>query len=268
MIRFAPLITSAHNTWIKSLQRLHRSAERRSQKKFLIEGTHLIEEAIATRWPLAAICFDSQWAESNQSLLESVQADPLRKDVILQPVSKEVLARLGSTDSACMVVGVAVSKPIDHSPLARQSLAIAVESLQDPGNLGSLIRIAAAANLSSIILSPDSVDPTNPKVLRATAGQWFRTPPIVTDLPAQLESQRSMQVQILAAAAEGESYWNCDLTKPTMLVLGNEGAGLSPQVRSIASGLVSIPMCKEVESLNVAVCGALLIFEAQRQRRT
>ena len=148
------------------------------------------------------------------------------------------------------------------------SLAIAVESVQDPGNLGALIRIAAAAGIGPIILSPDSVDPFNPKVLRSTAGQWFRGPPVVVDILSLLRSQRKKNVQILAASANGKSFWECDLTVPTIFLLGNEGAGLSSELRAEATDVIAIPMAEGVESLNVAVTGALLIFEAQRQRKT
>ncbi len=268
MIRFQPIISSHHNEWFKSAMRLHQVSERRDRCQFLIEGTHLVEEAIATGWPLESICFETAWAEQNKLLLDRLIADPQRRGVLLQPVTTDILRRLSTTSSRSPVVGVAIHPANDESEITPISLALAVESLQDPGNLGSMIRIAAAANVSQVYLSRDSVSPTNPKVLRSTAGQWFRSPPIVTDLPSFLKQQAASSVQILAACAEGESFWKSDLTRPTLFLLGNEGNGLGSEIRTLATGKISIPMATGVESLNVSIVAALLLYEAQRQRKT
>lgn len=267
-MRLEPKITSVQNAWVKTIKRLHHSSNRHEQQKFLIEGSHLVEEAIVTGWPLEAICFDANWALNNQEMLAAIDKDATRRNVLLQPASESILRRLSTTDSACSVIAVALQgESIAFAP-RELSLAIAVETVQDPGNLGALIRIAAAAGIGPIILSPDSVDPFNPKVLRSTAGQWFRGPPVVVDLISLLRSQRKKNVQILAASANGKSFWECDLTVPTIFLLGNEGAGLSSELRAEATDVIAIPMAKGVESLNVAVTGALLLFEAQRQRKT
>ncbi len=266
MTRLQSLISSNHNDWFKSVMKLHQASERRDQRKFLIEGTHLVEEAIATNWPLESLCFEETWADQNQNLLNRIATDPSRDKVILQPATKDILNRLSTTTSRTPVVGVAYLHervPKSQNPA---TLALAVESLQDPGNLGSLIRIAAAAGVGQVYISEDSVAPTNPKVLRSTAGQWFRSPPVVTDLKQFLRAQKAASWQILAASAEGKSYWETDLTQPTLFLLGNEGSGLSSEMLSLATDKISIPMAVSVESLNVSVAGALLLYEAQRQR--
>ena len=261
-----PIITSVNNTWIKSLKKLHSTSHRNEQKRFLIEGQHLLEEAIATRWPLDAICFSPNWGKSNHDLLSDFAKHALYKQALLQTVSDEILQRLSTTHSSCPVIAIAHSPESNLRTSNMLTLAIAAESLQDPGNVGALIRITAAVGMSPVILSSDSVDPTNPKVLRATAGQWFRNPPITTDLIPFLHTQRKGQVQILAASSDGPSYWECDLTVPTIFLLGNEGAGLSVEIRAESTGSIAIPMASGVESLNVAITGALLTYEAQRQR--
>ena len=266
-MRFQPIISSHHNEWFKSAMRLHQASERRDRCQFLIEGTHLVEEAIATGWPLESICFDEAWAEQNKLLLDRLVADPNGMKVLLQPATTDILRRLSTTSSRSPIVGVAVHRANDECEITPISLALAVESLQDPGNLGSMIRIAAAAGLSQVYLSKDSVSPTNPKVLRSTAGQWFRSPPIVTDLPSFLKQQAASSVQILAACAEGKSFWKSDLTRPTLFLLGNEGNGLSAEIRALATAQISIPMASNIESLNVSIAAALLVYEAQRQRK-
>ena len=264
---FQSLITSHHNETFKSVLRLHQASERRDRRLFLIEGNHLVEEAIATGWPLESLWYEESWAEENRSLINQIASDQDRIGLLLQPASSDLLRRLSTTTSRTPVVGIAihaVELPIQTRPI---SLGLVVESIQDPGNLGSMIRIAAAAGIGQIVLSRDSVSPTNPKVLRATAGQWFRSPPLVTDLPIFLRQQTAVSVQILAASADGNSFWEHDLTLPTVFLLGNEGSGLTTEIMEMATGTVSVPMAKGVESLNVSITSALLIYEAQRQRK-
>jgi len=266
-LRFQPVISSHHNEWFKSVQRLHQSSERRDQGRFLIEGTHLVEEAIATGWPLESICFEESWAEGNKLLLDQIQADPNRRQVLLQPATTDILRRISTTSSRTPVIGIAIQKPKVQSKPNPISIAFALESVQDPGNLGSMIRIAAAAGLEQVYVSSDSVAPTNPKVLRSSAGQWFRCPPIVTELPAFLKTQKAASLQVLATCAEGPCFWDVDLTRPTIFLMGNEGSGLSSEIRSLATGEVSVPMTTGVESLNVSITAAILVYESQRQRR-
>lgn len=270
---FLPIIQSTQNEWVKSIRKLHNRSERVQQKRFLIEGIHAVEEAVANSWPLAAIIFESKWGQSHGSVLAALRAKWNVSKTLLQPVSSEVIQKLSTTDSPCSVLGVA---ELDDFRLRTQnpprqaydaSFVIAVEALQDPGNLGTLIRVSAASGFGPIHLSDDSVDPTNPKVLRSTAGQWFRNPPLTTDsLKTWIRNRKSAGYQILAACAEGKSMWNCDLSINTILLLGNEGAGLSPDLRAEATGTIAVPMSAGVESLNVAVSGALIAYEALRQR--
>ncbi len=103
-------------------------------------------------------------------------------------------------------------------------------------------------------------------MLRSSAGQWFRLPPQrLSSIVSIRDSIPEQRLQILGAAADGKNYWDFDFTRPTLFVLGNEGAGLSVEARSSVDGLVSIPMAANIESLNVAVAGALLLYEAKRQ---
>ena len=165
------ILTSVRNPWIKQLRQLQRKKGRREQGCFEVEGTHALREAIATQWPLSAICFTAEWLENSGKLLERVAAD-----VRQQLVGPEVLAAIASTQNPDGVVTICRQQ----EPPRRQqfpSLGLAVATLQDPGNLGTLIRSAAAVGCDGIWLSEDSVDPENPKVLRASAGQWFRQPP-------------------------------------------------------------------------------------------
>jgi TrmH family RNA methyltransferase len=182
-------------------------------------------------------------------------------------VSESVLEAIATTVSPDGIVATAPRQSPQAIP-AVPTLGLALETLQDPGNLGTIIRTAAGAGVDSLWLTQDSVDLENPKVLRSTAGQWFRLPMAVTsDLPAQLRQCKASGMQVLATLPTATAtYWEVDLTRPTLFLLGNEGAGLSEEVTALADLGVKIPLAAGVESLNVAIAAALLVYEAQRQR--
>lgn len=260
------ILTSPKNNWVRQIRRLHLAKGRREQGTFLVEGTHLIQEALKTDWPLQAICYTPHWQEHNCDLLHHVPAT-----VRQQLVSEDVLARLATTETPDGVI--AVAQHIHSSAEPTLALGIAVETLRDPANLGALIRTSVAAGSDAFWISRDSVDPEHPKVLRASAGQWFRRPPAsVEDLPELILRCQQKGVQVLAACARSHqkkqgSLWEWDLTLPTLFLLGNEGAGLNHRLVDLADGTIQIPMADGVESLNLAMSGGLLLYEAKRQRQ-
>ena len=148
------------------------------------------------------------------------------------------------------------------------NLTVVLSTIQDPGNLGTMIRAAAAAGVDGLWVSKDSVDLDNPKVLRASAGQWFRLPMGVSDNLAELIASYQRQgVQVVSTTSHTKiSYWDADLRSPTLILLGNEGAGLSQDLAALADLQIKIPMVPAVESLNVATAAALILFEVRRQR--
>lgn len=257
------VLTSSKNPWIKTLRKLHQAKYRRQQQQFLLEGTHLVQAAIATRYPLQAVCATVDWQTQHPDLWQQLTTTTERQEI----VSPAVLAVIATTQTPDGVVAIAAAVPA-LGMVDRPSLGLALEDIQDPGNVGTLLRTAAAVGSDGVWVSEHSVDLTHPKVLRASAGQWFRVPKQVgTDLSTQLLTWRNQGCQILATAAAGAvPYWAIDLTRPTVLVLGNEGAGLSAAAIAVADQTLSIPMQNAVESLNVGVAAAIILFEAQRQR--
>ncbi len=256
------VLSSIQNPWVKQVRRLHQSADRKAQQMFLCEGTHLLQEAIATRWPIEVVCFTEQWASKHAGLIESLFPKTRR-----QVVTQQVLNHLATTEHPDGVIAIARFRG-SLSLNTNVTLGLGLETLQEPGNLGILIRASVATAADGIWLSPDSVDPVHPKVLRASAGQWFRQSIVTTPLQPWIEKCRSQSIQVLAAASGGRSYWDFDLTKPTIFLLGNEGAGLTEATKQQADDVVSIPMAAGVESLNVGTTGALLLYEVMRQRQT
>ncbi|MDX1976636.1 MAG: RNA methyltransferase [Pseudanabaenaceae cyanobacterium bins.68] len=252
-------ITSSQNPLVKQLRHLGQSSRARSaQGLFLVEGTHGLTEAIATTYPLDLICCTEAWLAKHHQLLEQTQVE-------LQILSTAALKAITTTHTPDGVVAVAKIYP---QPLPQiKQLAFALETIQDPGNLGTLIRVAAAVGLDAVIVSHDSVDIYHPKILRATAGQWFRHPPLVSDhLTTTLQQYQSRGLQLVTTLAQANCcYWEYDFRQPTVIVLGNEGQGISAAVRQLSDQSVKIPLAPGVESLNVGVCGAILGYEARRQ---
>ena len=256
------MLTSLQNPLVKFIRKLHQAKTRRSQQQFLLEGTHLIQEALATDYPLDIVCYTSEWAENHGHIASALEQRADRVEL----VSEAVLAAMATTQHPDGVV--AIAPQILRSPDSTlHGIGLVVETLQDPGNLGTIIRTAVATGVDGLWLSADSVAPDHPKVLRASAGQWFRLPMVVDhDLGTQLTNWQRTGVQLVATSSHATlDYWAIDFTRPTILVLGNEGAGLSESLQSQATIKARIPMLGGVESLNVGISAALLLYEAQRQ---
>ncbi len=254
-------IVSTKNPLAKQFRKLHQAKERRRQNMFLLEGTHLLQEACAVDYPLLQVAMTEAWSLAHGDLLRQLQ----RLETDIRLVSTEVLASMCTTVSPDGVVAIAQRSVKREDASKALSLGVALENLQDPGNLGTVIRTAAATACDRIWLTNDSVDVDHPKVLRATAGQWFRLP---MQIIPNLESLKLLDVQLVATTPKASLvYWDLDLRQPTIFLMGNEGAGLSQQVMDLATYQVKIPLATNVESLNVAIATAVLLYEAKRQRQ-
>ena len=257
------MLTSLQNPLVKQIRKLHSSKERHKQGLFLLEGTHLLEEASIQDYPLNIVCCTLQWQATHQQLWQSVGEKCDRAEV----VSEEVMKALATTMQPDGVVATA-KRGHYVAELGFSGLQLALETVQDPGNLGTIIRTAAAAAASGLWLSRDSVDLDNPKVLRASAGQWFRLPMQVSeDLKATVVRAKQAGMEVIATLPDANlTYWQVNWQKPSLILLGNEGAGLSDDLAQMADLNVKIPLQPGVESLNVAITAALILYEAQRQK--
>jgi len=258
------MLTSIQNPLIKTIRKLHKAKGRRDEQLFLLEGTHLLEEACAVDYPLVNVCCTLEWQERHQQLWQDVTSQCQRAEL----VSQSVLKAIATTVQPDGVVATAKRTLISTNCSTSLSLGLALETVQDPGNLGTIIRTAVAAGAEGLWLSSDSVDLDNPKVLRASAGQWFRLPMTVSrdlkDLVCQCQAQ---EIQVVATVPDATmSYWDINWQCPTLILLGNEAAGLGPELAALADEQVKIPLMPGVESLNVAIAAALMLYEAQRQR--
>jgi TrmH family RNA methyltransferase len=255
-------IASRQNPLVKQLRQLHRARGRREQNRFLLEGTHLLETACEGNCSLDTVCFTVEWRERHPQLWQKLAGRAKR----LEMVTPDVLTAIATTVHPDGIVATA-SRERSLPQLDGLRLGLVLERLQDPGNLGTLLRAAVAAGVDGVWLSEDSAEFDSPKVLRASAGAWFSLP-IATcpDLSGTLRAAQRLGIQVIATSPQaGEVYWDVDWTAPSLILLGNEGAGLSPQLLTLAGRQVSIPV-EGVESLNVAIAAALLLYEARRQQ--
>ncbi|MBR8838585.1 MAG: RNA methyltransferase [Stigonema ocellatum SAG 48.90 = DSM 106950] len=257
------MLTSLQNSLVKQIRKLHSAKERHREKLFLVEGTHLLEEACAVNYPLVTVCCTPEWQTDHPELWQEAVVRCERAQI----VSEDVLKAIATTVQPDGVLATAKRDDVS-TDVPFTGLVLALETVQDPGNLGTIIRTAAAAGASGLWVSADSVDLDNPKVLRASAGQWFRLAMAVSpDLKITVQQARLAGMQVVATSPSATlTYWQGDWSKSSLILLGNEGAGLSPELTRMADLHLKIPTNPAVESLNVAIAAALMLYEAQRQR--
>ena len=257
------VLTSLQNPLVKQARKLHQSKGRRSEKLLLLEGTHLLEEAYKQSYPIETVFCTPEWQERHRHLWELLNQRASR----VESIGLRALEAIATTVSPDGII--ATAPRITTSSLPITSLGLALETIQDPGNLGTMVRTATAAGAEGLWSSSDSVDLDHPKVMRASAGAWFRLPMAVSpDLIGQLRRCQKGGMQIVATVPNANlTYWQIDWRSPTIILLGNEGAGLSPEAIELADKKVGIPLSGGIESLNVAICAALILYEAQRQRK-
>jgi TrmH family RNA methyltransferase len=259
------LITSRRNPLVGRLRALHQPKGRREQGLLLLEGTHQLQELLRLGLPPEQVLATPAWIERNGLLLAEASLP-------LQPVGEEVMAAVATTDHPDGVVATLAREAL---PVARGegSFVLVLDQLQDPGNLGTLLRTALAAGVDEVWLG-GGADPLQPKVLRASAGAALALPLLRLlqgdELLPLLQRAVAAGRQLVATVVQpgAKPYWQLDWTRPTVLMMGNEGAGLDPQLAALATHRITIPHSAAVESLNVAVAAAPLLLERWRQGQT
>jgi RNA methyltransferase, TrmH family len=258
-------ITSKSNARVKALRASFSGKPSQPGELLGLEGEHLIAEAIRSRLTLETVFL----REGSEDVFDRLALAPLTQNAARDTLilSRDVFASAVETASPQGVAATLLIPTLPPPTAQPQSIALILESLQDPGNLGTLIRSAEAFGAQQIFLTPDTVNPWNPKVVRASAGSVFRLP--ITRAPlAQIAAQLQQQGTVLYAA-DAQPNNSVSLLETTFapqaaILIGNEGAGLSAQALAHAAVRVRIPCA--VESLNAAIAGSTLLYEALRQR--
>ncbi len=259
------MITSIHNPRIKAARKLADRKERYAAGMLLAEGVRLIDDAVRCGVQPFAAFYDPQAVAANPpaaALLTALEAG----GTDCQPCNPEVFATLTSTVTPQGIVAL-LPLPL-HLPLpAPLTFVLVLDAVRDPGNAGTLLRSAAAAGVQAVFFGPQTVDPFNDKVLRAGMGSHFRVPLRICATWEQVHQLLGAGAHLYLAQAGAElTYDEVDWRAPCTLVVGGEASGAGAAARAAATA-IAIPMHSDVESLNAAVAGSVILFEAARQRR-
>lgn len=255
------MITSTSNPQVKNLQQLAKKAKvRNEQDVFLVEGMKMFREAPRERIRKVYLS-KSLYEEKGQAFCEGLDVEILED---------HVFAAASDTRTPQGILCIMKQYHYQLSDLTKKECPhlLILENLQDPGNLGTVMRTAEAAGVNGVIMSRDTVDIYNPKVVRSTMGAIFRLPFAYADSLFDVAEQcKQMGVTLYAAHLRGEnSYDREDYRKASAFLIGNEANGLSDELSNQADRLIRIPMAGKAESLNAAVAAAVLSYEAARQR--
>lgn len=241
------MITSVKNEKVKRLKKLHKKKERLQTSTFLIEGFHLLEEAWRSNWVIEEIIVQ-----------ENIQIPNWCKAFDIEIVTENVFKHISETQTP---QGIAAVIKMKEQTLDKGIFYLLIDAIQDPGNLGTIIRTADACGVDGIILGNGTVDLYNDKVIRATQGSIFHIPIIQADLHDEIISLKEKGFSIWATAIENAKKYNEIPTREKVgLILGNEGSGVDEFYIQLADEVVTIPIYGKAESLNVSIAAGILMY--------
>lgn len=255
------MITSLDNKRIKNvIQLLEKGKARKEQNAYVIEGTKLYKEADPSE------IMEVYVSESYEGSVDT------NAGYFVEKVSDDVFRKMTDTLTPQGILCVIRKKSYDLDKILEDNkgkapLFILLDTLQDPGNLGTIMRTAEGAGVTAVIMNKETVDIYNPKTVRSTMGSIYRVPFIYTDIKEAITKLKKANVTCYAAHLKGEkTCYEQDYTTATCFFIGNEGNGLSDEIANMADVYIKIPMEGKLESLNAAVSAALLMYETKRQR--
>ena len=255
------MITSSQNSKIKLVRALlGRAKERREAGAFVVEGVRLVEEAVNSDWKFQLALYDESLNERGKSQVERLTA----RGVDVETVSESLMKSLSETETPQGILAVLSDSrlPIPDTP----NFLLIPDQIRDPGNLGTLLRTAAATGVQAVLIPPETTDAFAPKIVRSGMGAHFQLPIHSMTWEEIRQASKSANLHVYLANMDGKSCWETDLRLPLALVIGGEAEGASEEARKLANQQISIPMMGKMESLNAGVAGSMLMFEVVRQR--
>jgi TrmH family RNA methyltransferase len=254
------MITSSANQrvkWVRNLQANRRA--RWSKKQFVVEGVRLAQEVINAGCEVQLVLHTEELNARGRGQVNQLA----RLGAETKLVSNAVMADCSDTETPS---GILMVVPFQELAIPENvDLAVVIDAVTDPGNLGTILRTAWAAGADAVFLTKGCVDPYNPKVIRAAAGAHFRLPIFQSTHEKVLDTMSGLQ-SWLAGTGEGLAYNDVDWRVPSGLIIGSEAHGVGDKLRSMVKNRVQIPLHKDVESLNAAVAAGIILFEIRRQR--
>lgn len=272
-------ITSLANPHVTQVRDLHTTRGRKKSGLLLMEGPHLLEALLAADMLPQEIYYQPELLqrtpEGRALLARLLHPSASLSGVALFEVSERVAEALSEAQTSQGVVCVLPIQLLQAThlrarrPVARRPALLVLDALADPGNMGTILRAALAADVEEVLLTPHCVDCYSPKVVRAAAGAHV-TLPVETHLPWSAIKERIARhcgpQRIFSAQAHAPTaYYMENLTQPFALIIGNEAHGLSPEAHALTARAISIPLANQVESLNAAMAAGIIVFEAARQ---
>jgi len=260
-------VSSRQNALVKDLRKAFTQGQPTEQGCIAIEGLRIIEEAIRSGLRFQAIFLSESTRAQSTRLLPQISS---HTEILLLP--DDVFRSAVDTETPQGVAALVKLKPAKLEDLIEQVsddlLLVAVAGIQDPGNLGTIIRSAEAFGARGLLLGEKTVSYANPKAVRASAGSVFREPLVRVKLEEAIALLKPRGVRMAASSShKGRPLDQVDLTGPLAVIIGNEGAGVPPEILAEADELVTIAHSPRVESLNAGIAASLLLYEAARQRK-
>lgn len=248
------IITSKDNEIIKNIKKLKEKKYRLDS--YIVEGIKMVKEAINENQEIALI-----------AIREDFKIDFDTKKIKIVTISNKIFNDISDVKTPQGILAV-IKKNQNNQIETNQEYILALDSLQDPGNMGTIIRTADSANINQIIINKTTVDPYSPKVIRSTMGAIYRTNIIeVEDLKTTLKEMKSKGFQIITTDLKAtQSIYDINYNNKTVVVIGNEANGVSQEILQTADKKVIIPMLGKTESLNASIAASIMIYEYVRQK--
>lgn len=259
-------VASRQNALVKELRRAFHDGEPTSDGHIAIESVRTVEEAIRSGLRLRTVFFSESARARAERLLPQLSA---HVETLLLP--DDVFQSAVATETPQGVAALVRLKThtLEQVLDAPGPLIIVAAGVQDPGNLGTIIRSAEAFGAAAVLVGAGTVSPYNPKAVRASAGSLFRLPVVAVEFPAVVNTLRNRGLKVLATSShKGTPIDQADLTGGIVVLVGNEGAGIPKDIMRCVDGLIAIPHAPNVESLNAGIAASIVLYEAARQRRT
>jgi RNA methyltransferase, TrmH family len=241
---------------ISFIQSLQHKKFRREHGLFLVEGYKSVSEFINSAYQIEAIYYTSTIASKMLKLSQKINAEEISLNIL------EKISTLKTPQDIIALVKTPTHPDLNYTVLQKK-FSLALDGIQDPGNMGTIIRTADWFGIYNIICSEDSVEVYNPKVVQATMGSLSRINVYYTDLPAAISA---MNLPVFGAMLDGENIYETNFGSEGLLVMGNEGNGLSAEVKALVNKAITIPRAGNAESLNVAIATAICCSEIHRNK--
>lgn len=259
-------VTSRDNRIVKLCKQLQQRKHRDKTGLYLIEGPNILRDALSLGVPLSAVIVRCGYFDRSRDFCLS----DMPPDVELIELAESIFDEIAETEHSQGIIAIAGRKELSEAEFFEQAgksgNIVVLDRLQDPGNIGTIIRTADAAGYKGVVAIKGCSDIFSPKVVRAAAGSVFRVPVLFAETPEQAAGQiKATGRRLIATCFDTDKrYYDIDMKRGIALIIGNEGNGISRELLELSDERVKIPMTGSIDSLNAAVAAGILMYEAQR----